>query len=152
MQTKQRGLFIILALVAALGLAAPAGAETRADKVGAATAGQMPGVRIKHWQSSSVEEKGAFLFGFVTMMELEKEWQGKPLPLKQSLTSCWVKGLAGVTIKDMRDAVDTYAAAHPEDGERQVVEVLWLHFVQPKLTPWERKDVAAAYKASRAGR
>jgi hypothetical protein len=148
MPTKKRSILYILVLALGLGLATSAGAESRADQVNDIKADQTPAVRLSHWKSSSVAEQNSFLFGFVTMLGLEKEWrQGKELPVKQSLANCWIKGFNGVTIQQMREAIDAYAAAHPEDTERQVVEVLWIGFVQPKLSAQERKDVAAAYKA-----
>ena len=148
MPTKKRSILCILALALSLGIAAPAGAESPAEQANGVKADQMPAVRLSHWKSSSVAEQNSFLFGFVTMVALEKEWrQGRDLPVKQSLGGCWLKGLTGVTIQQMREAIDAYAVAHPEDMERQVVEVLWMSFVQPKLSAQERKDVAAAYKA-----
>ena len=148
MPTKKRSILYILVLALGLGLATSAGAESRADQVNDIKADQTPAVRLSHWKSSSVAEQNSFLFGFVTMLGLAKEWrQGKELPVKQSLANCWIKGFNGVTIQQMREAIDAYAAAHPEDTERQVVEVLWIGFVQPKLSAQERKDVAAAYKA-----
>lgn len=151
MPTKQRNLFFVLTLALCLGLAVPAFAVESASPVESVKVDNLPALQIKHWKASTTDDKNAFLFGFATMLDLEKEWQGaKPVAIKQSLTGCWVKGLAGVSVKQMRDAVDSYGAAHPEDADRQVVEVLWLHFVQPKLSPQERKDVAAAYKAAQA--
>ena len=145
MPTKSRRIFFVLALAASLGFAFPALAQSGVPAAESVKADQLPALRLTHWKASTVDEQNAFLFGFATMLDLEKEWQGKkPLGIKQSLTGSWVKGLSGVTVKQMREAVDGYIAANPQDGERQVVEVLWFHFVQPKLSAQEKKDAAAA--------
>ena len=104
--------------------------------------GGSPAVRLREWKSSTDDEQRAFLFGFVTMLELEKEWQGKkPVSPSRSLISCWTKGLNGVSPRQMGKTIDAYVAAHPEDNDMQVVEILWFQYVHPKLTPQELAEL-----------
>ncbi len=140
-----------LALMLNLAVAAPAVAEQAiAPAVENAKADSLPALRLKHWKASTEVEKNSFLFGFVTMLDLEKEWGGaNPLPLKQSLTNAWVTGLTGVSVGQMRRAVDDYIQENPDKTERQVVEVLWFHFVQPKLSEQQKKELSAAHRANK---
>ncbi len=106
-----------------------------------------PAVRLHEWKSSSADEQRAFLFGFITMLELEKEWQGEtPVSPGHSLISCWAKGLDGVSPRQMAKVIDAYAAAHPDDTEKQVVEILWFAYVQPKLTAQELEELRATHE------
>ena len=94
-----------------------------------------PVVTLKLWQDSSPNERYAFLIGFVSMLELEKEWQGdKPVPFKQSLVHAWVKGLDGITVKDMYMDIENHIKANPTDMNRPVIQVLWDDMVQPKMS------------------
>ena len=97
-----------------------------------------PAVMLDHWRNSSRDEKLAFLFGFASLLEMEKEWQGKqPLPIRQSIIGSWIRGLDGVTLGQMSDAIDAYAARHPEQMELSVLEVLGSIYVRPKMTQAE---------------
>lgn len=98
----------------------------------------VPVLQMKHWARSSQDEKLAFLFGFASLLELEKEWQGaKPLPLNQSIVGSWVRGLDGVTLGQMARALDKYAKENPDDLSRPVVEVMGITYVRPKLSEAE---------------
>ncbi len=121
-----------LCFPAVAGAAAPA---KSGNAIAQATVTEVPLVRLKHWRDSTDQERYGFLVGFVTALEMEREWQGaKPLPLQQSLNGNWIKGLYGVTLKDMNDNLNAYIAANPDDLNRPVVEYLWFTYVQPKVT------------------
>lgn len=96
----------------------------------------VPLVTLRHWKESKPNERYAFLVGFVTMLEIEKEWQlkngKKVLPMKQSLTGQWVTGFENVPLKEIYDGVNQHIASKPGDLDRPVAEVLWFNFVQPK--------------------
>lgn len=103
-----------------------------------------PVVTLKLWQDSAPNERYAFLIGFVSMLELEKEWQGdNPVPFKQSLINTWVKGLDGITVKDMYTDIENHIKSNPDDMNRPVIQVLWNDFVQPKVS-----EIIASAKAS----
>ena len=94
-----------------------------------------PVVTLQIWQASSMQEQYAFLAGFVSMFELEKEWQGQKgiLPLQQSMIGSWGMGMNGMSLKSIRNAVNAYCANNPNEVDRLVLDVLWHEFVQPKL-------------------
>ena len=98
-------------------------------------AGTAPAVTLKLWSESSEQEQYSFLAGFASMVELEKEWQGQNgmLPLSQSMIGSWAMGMDGMTIKSLRNAVNSYAANNPNEKDKLVLEVLWLDLVQPKI-------------------
>ena len=107
---------------------------------------QLPLVTLKTWQDSTLNERSTFIFGFVSLLELEYKWQGKPLPVKKSLIGSWQKGLKDVTLSEIVKSVDVYAAENPQDAEKNVMEVLWKLYVHPKLTEGMIKDIRARYK------
>ena len=123
-------------LVPASGYAADAAGTQIGDaNVTGLEATSMPIVRMKHWKESTPQERYSFLVGFTTMLELEKEWQGQTaLPLRQSLTGSWVKGLSGVKLEQIASSIDKHIMTNPDDMDRSVVEYMWFTFVQPKLT------------------
>lgn len=98
----------------------------------------VPTLTMKHWVHSTKQEKLSFLFGFTTLLELEKEWQSpKALPLEQSTIGTWVRGLDGVTLGHVMKSLDKYALDNPGDRDRPVLEVIGATYVRPKLTPKE---------------
>ena len=145
-------IFLMFLALGMLVCALPAGAAPNAlAKVDAV---ECPAVKLKHWQSSTNDEKLSFLFGIATMIEMEKEWQGsKPLPISKSTVGSWVNGLSGVTLGEMRDALDKYIVDHPDEMDRQVMEILGIVFVRPKMSPAMRQEAAEKYaKMSKAGK
>ena len=94
-----------------------------------------PAVSLKVWQDSSEQEQIAFLAGFVSMLELEKEWQGQKaiLPLSQSLAGSWATGLEGHNLQDIHSVVSKYITANPDKMDTMVVEIMWYELVQPKI-------------------
>lgn len=123
--------------------------ETGAVKASDGTLGKVkalngPTVTLKHWRDSASQEKLAFLFGFVSLVEMEKEWQGNPpLPIKQSTIGSWVKGLDGVSLQSMSDALDIYAEQHGDADGLSVFEALGEIYVRPKMSA---KDLETARK------
>ena len=113
--------------------------------------GQVPLVTLSHWKDSTAGERYAFLIGFVTMLELEKEWQGhggrELLPFGESLIKSWVAGFADRPLTEIYNGINAFISAHPGDLERPVAEVMWFTFIQPRLdeaesvtTPSERPE------------
>ena len=140
-------LFAAMGAVALLAALFPAGPARASETLAKVEAVSCPIVKMEHWRNSSRDEKLAFLFGFSSLLELEKEWQGsKPLPIKQSIVGSWVRGLDGVTLGQMCDAIDRYAAQHPEEGAISVLEVLGSIYVRPKMT---QAEIAAGEKRAR---
>jgi hypothetical protein len=125
--------FFAVFVFAALPRPAPA-----AEAIAGVKAVSCPAVMLEHWRNSSRDEKLSFLFGFASLLEMEKEWQGnQPLPIKQSIIGSWIRGLDGVTLGQMSDAIDAYAARHPDQMDLSVLEVLGGIYVRPKMTQAE---------------
>ena len=147
MRTVCRIMFCFAAV--ALIAFAPANAQA-AQKMdpgtGSVSAVHFPAVQLKHWKNSTTQERRAFLMGFVSMLELERAWQGKSaLPVGQSTVSTWVRGLSGVTIPEMDNALSKYIAENPGAGERTVLETLGRIYVRPKMSSEERDSASKRY-------
>ena len=134
-------LVLCLSLLAGSGSAAQPIAEAKAEVM------SCPVVTLGDWQASTRQEKLSFLLGFATMLEMEKEWQYKsPLPIGKSINSTWVKGLDGKSLGGLSDAIDKFAAEHPELKDRSVILALARMYVQPNMTKAERAEAAARWK------
>lgn len=130
------------------GLAASSRAEGAAE-----TRSSYPSFTMEHWKYSSKEEKMAFLFGFLSALEMEKEWQrGKFLPISKSTVGSWIKGLDGMTLDQIRESLDAYLEQNPDKKGMNVIEVLGRMYVRPKMTPAERKEAADHYARVRGDR
>lgn len=130
-------------------------ADSRAAQSGLSNvqAVNCPSLLLKHWKASNQNEKLAFLFGFATMLEMEKEWQGsRPLAITSSINNSWVRGLAGVSLGEMASSIDRYAAEHPDKMKYSVMEVLGRIYVSPKLTEQERKMARKHYQRMQSSR
>jgi len=113
----------------------------------------VPVLTLKDWQDSSKSEKMSFLYGFVTMIGLEREWQGhQALPIRQSINSTWAKGLEGLTISEICKAVDAYAVEHPDQSDRAVLSVMGQLYVRPKMNDADRKAAAKRWEEVKKGR
>lgn len=116
-------------------------------------ASQYPSFTMDHWKHSGKDEKMGFLFGFLSALEMEKEWQGgKFLPISKSTVGSWVKGLSGMTLDQIRESLDSYIEQNPDKKDVNVLEVLGLMFVRPKMTPAERKEAGDHYAKIHGGR
>ena len=122
-------IIVIVAMLFFVGFYAKAYAQINGGTTSA------PVVTLKLWSDSSEQEQYAFLAGFVSMIELEKEWQGQKsiLALEQSMVGSWAKGMDGMTLKTIRNSVNKYVAKNPNEMDKLVLEVLWRDLVQPKL-------------------
>ncbi len=94
-----------------------------------------PIVTLQQWKDASQDARYGLLIGFVSAIEIEKQWQGKkPLKLEQSLNNSWAKGFDGFTLKNIHDHIDAYVATNPENLQITLVEYLWYAYAQPKVT------------------
>lgn len=91
-------------------------------------------VTLKRWQNAAENERYSFLIGFATMLEIERTWQGdNPRPYRESLIDCWYQGLNGMTYKELYTSIENYIAAHPNDLDLPLPQVIWFEIVQPKV-------------------
>lgn len=120
--------------------AAPPAEEARSAQQPAQA--EVPVVTLKHWRDSTPGERYSFLIGFVTMLELEKEWQGRVggriLPFEQSLVESWTIGFAHRPLAEIYNGLNEYLSEHPGELDRPAAEVMWFIFVQPRLKEREK--------------
>ncbi len=133
------------AMLALMGLMAGLGACSSEIEPAGETAAQgqgpvsedVPLVTMRHWKESTPGERYAFLIGFVTMLELEKEWQSRDgqvfLPFERSLVGDWAEGFAHRPLREIYNGLNAYLAANPGDQDRPAAEVMWFTFVKPRL-------------------
>ena len=101
---------------------------------GIAGAQEIPVVTGEHWTRSSVEMKKAYLVGMANIVLIEVAYEGaNPVSDAQSILPRMVKGLKGQTLDSVREALDRWYAAHPDQIRRPVVETIWFELVVPGL-------------------
>ena len=101
-----------------------------------ATAGaqEVPLITGEHWTKSSEEMKKAYLVGIANIVHLEMAYEGAtPASDAQSILPRMVKGLKGQTLDSVREALNKWYAAHPDQMQRPVVETIWFEMVVPGL-------------------
>lgn len=107
-----------------------------------------PVVTLQNWQDSTQNERAAFLIGFMSMVDIERVWQGTPgLSPAQSTAGMWVKGLKGVSLTQLMITVNEYVKANPASMDESVLEVIGKTYVGPKLGEAEKKAASARYNA-----
>ena len=101
---------------------------------GMVSAQEVPLVTGEHWMKSSEELKKAYLVGIANIAQIEMTY-GAPNPASdaQSVVPRMVKGLKGQTLDSVRDALNKWYAAHPDQLQRPVIETIWFEMVVPGL-------------------
>ena len=131
--------YLILAVAVVLGatFAVPAGSfaeEAAGERIVNSDVSINPAVTLQRWQNAAENERYSFLIGFVSMLDIERSWQGDhPRPYKESLIDCWYQGLKGMTYKELYTVIENYIATHPGDLELPLPQVIWFEVVQPKV-------------------
>ncbi len=91
-----------------------------------ASAYEVPMATGHDWIESTDREKGAFLLGMATIIEVEQAVQGpEPEFADHTLIDTWTKGLSPYTITELRKKLDAYYENNPNDLDKPVIEVLW---------------------------
>jgi hypothetical protein len=99
---------------------------------GPASADEVPMVTGEHWVKSSDELKKAYLIGAANVLQIEQAYQASSPPTDaQSLVPRWAKGLKGQTLDSVRDQLNRWYAAHPDQIQRPVLETIWFEIVVP---------------------
>ena len=101
---------------------------------GIARAEEVPLITGEHWTKSSEEMKKAYLVGIANIVQIEMAYEGpNPAPDAQSILPRMVKGLKGQSLDSVRDGLNKWYAAHPEQVQRPVIETIWFEMVVPGL-------------------
>jgi len=117
--------FYLAIFAAGMALIAASG-PIRADEV--------PIVTGEHWTRSSQEVKKAYLVGIANIVQIELTYEGaSPASDGQSALPRLQRGLKGQTLDSVREALDRWYAAHPDQLQRPVIETIWFEMVIPGL-------------------
>lgn len=100
---------------------------------GAVRADEVPLITGEHWTKSSEEMKKAYLVGIANIVQVEMAYQAAPPPDTQSVLPRMVKGLKGQSLDSVREALNSWYAAHPDRLQRPVIETIWFELVVPGL-------------------
>jgi hypothetical protein len=101
---------------------------------GTARADEVPIVTGKHWTQSSEQMKRAYLIGVANIVQIDVAYQaGNPPADNQSVIPRLAKGLKGQTLDTVREGLDNWYSAHPDQLQRPVLETVWFEMVVPGL-------------------
>lgn len=115
-------------LTATLIAAAPVAAQTSAP--------QQRFANGSDWNSASVEERRAFLFGIANAISVGVGWDERHVPAGQTTFARRAgAGLSGVSLGETMRRIDAWYAANPGKLDTPVVAVMWLEIAKPKLKP-----------------
>ena len=102
---------------------------------GIASADEIPMVTGEHWVKSSDDLKKAYLVGVANVLQVEHAYEVTSPPADaQSLVPRLAKGLKGQTLDSVRDRLNRWYAAHPDQLKRPVLETIWFEIVVPGLS------------------
>jgi hypothetical protein len=101
---------------------------------GSGRAQEVPLVTGEHWTKSPEQAKKAYLIGIANVIQVETAYVGAtPPPDTQSVLPRFVRGLKGHTLDSVREGLDRWYAAHPDQLQRPVIETIWFEMVVPGL-------------------
>ena len=88
----------------------------------------------EQWMQSSEQLKKVYLIGIANAYEVEAAYYGaKPPSDEQSLIPRFGRGLKGQTLDTVRENLNQWYAAHPDQVKRPVIETIWFEMVVPGL-------------------
>lgn len=118
MMVRFTKVFFAAALVCALCLSAAA-AQSTADLTG------------KHWLQSSQNEKLAFLYGASNIIAIEQLIAQQQGTKASPFVTAWVKAFGNTNWMEIQKKLDAWYAAHPDQANREVFDVLWYELMVP---------------------
>ena len=102
---------------------------------GSALADEVPLITGEHWTKSSDQLKKAYLVGIANVVQIETAYHAaSPPPDAQTIVPRFAKGLKGHTLDSVRQGLDSWYAAHPDQLQRPVIETIWFEMVVPGLS------------------
>jgi hypothetical protein len=110
------------------------GCMTLAMVCGSAGADEIPLITGEHWTKSSEQLKKVYLIGIANVIQVETAYHAATPPADaQSVVPRFAKGLKGHTLDSVRQGLDSWYAAHPDQLQRPVIETIWFEMVVPGL-------------------
>lgn len=105
-----------------------------ATLAGGARADEIPLVTGEHWVKSSDELKKVYLVGIANIAQVEAAYGAATPPSDaQSIVPRMARGLKGHTLDSVREGLNKWYAAHPDQLQRPVIETIWFELVVPGL-------------------
>ena len=102
---------------------------------GSAGADEIPLITGEHWTKSSDQLKKAYLIGIANVVQVETAYHAASPPSDaQTILPRFAKGLKGHTLDSVRQGLDSWYAAHPDQLQRPVIETIWFEMVVPGLS------------------
>jgi hypothetical protein len=102
---------------------------------GSALADEVPLITGEHWTKSSDQLKKVYLIGIANVVQVETAYHAaSPPPDAQTIVPRFAKGLKGHTLDSVRQGLDSWYAAHPDQLQRPVIETIWFEMVVPGLS------------------
>ncbi len=102
---------------------------------GSALADEVPLITGEHWTKSSDQLKKVYLIGIANVVQIETAYHAASPPSDaQTIVPRFAKGLKGHTLDSVRQGLDSWYAAHPDQLQRPVIETIWFEMVVPGLS------------------
>ena len=92
----------------------------------------------EHWMKATEVEKQSYVLGILNMAMIEYQLTGNAPRHRTSVPSL-LKGLEGMTVFQIVDAMNDYYKANPGNQQKPVIEAIWLQIVKPKLNQSKAK-------------
>ena len=80
---------------------------------------------------SSQNEKLAFLYGASNIIAIEQLIAQKQGTKASPFVTAWITAFGDTNWTDIQKKVDAWYAAHPDQANREVFDVLWYEFMVP---------------------
>ncbi|WP_152223609.1 hypothetical protein [Pseudomonas sp. SCB32] len=99
-----------------------------------ARAEEVPMITGEQWIKSSEQLKKVYLIGIANAYQVEAAYYApKPPTDAQSLIPRFGRGLKGHTLDSVREGLNQWYSAHPDQVKRPVIETIWFEMVLPGL-------------------
>ena len=85
----------------------------------------------KDWRDSTQSEKLAFLYGASNIIAIEQLIADKQGTDPSPFVTAWIKAFGDSNWSQIQRRLDGWYAAHPDQANRQVFDVLWYEFMVP---------------------
>lgn len=85
----------------------------------------------KQWMQSTENEKLAFLYGASSVIVIEHQLAQKKGSTPSVFVNTWMKSLKDTSWRDLQKKLDAWYAAHPQNLDRPLFDVLWSDVMLP---------------------
>jgi len=118
------------ALAAALTLALSSAASAQNSTI--ADDPDVPIATGAHWVNAQPAAKAGYLLGIANILDIEQALQGDNPPADgASLVPVMMRGLNGMTLRQIGEGLDRWYADHPDQLSRPVIETIWFEIAKP---------------------